>query len=326
MLSTGNGAWHPPYCNMADNDRFYYPYDRQSIVVIERCPPFNQPNHSMTSNTQSNRINLPPVWTVTLNHDHLNYLRTPMKQGASRLTAYMNLLTSVADRPTIQQPPYGQPICMEAGQGILSITELAERWKWARGTVRSFLDQLADHGLLTKQPLDRCSVITMTMTWPESEQLYDDTASASNGKLPQPLLDSIAAWFGERLTDDALLSAIGQISYEINSDDCGNSPHRSADVCYEMIRHLVHTSASQPTNLPSVPAASVKADIDRMFNHCLCGQWPLWLGFIKQARQTGLFHPSLVSTAGDGDPYNDCRGIFTSLLNRLDVTTGIESL
>ncbi len=83
---------------------------------------------------------------------------------------------------------YGRTFNLEAGQLVISITDLANRWDWARETVRKFLDRLETFKILSKSPLDRCSILTMNIEWLDSG--YESVISAPASYLEMPKLQS----------------------------------------------------------------------------------------------------------------------------------------
>lgn len=265
-------------------------------------------------------------WFVELNIDHLKFLCTPTKQGASRLASYMDLLASVAETDTFHQPLYGQPISLEAGQVVISITDLSDRWKWARETVRKYLDQLADFNLLTKVQLDRCSLITMTMTWEDVELTHGILDPSARFLIPKHLYDNIAKWIKEEMSKEELLASIED--FLLSEEIKGNSlmPYLATAIQYETIRQVVRITTLTETNVPTRMDAYSENLISRIFNDCLSGKWEEWLQFIEDAKRVKLFYPSVSEDSRDMSSYTVCRDIFVSLLNHLNVIRDSESL
>lgn len=131
------------------------------------------------------------LWNVRLTPEILDYLAVPTKFGASRLSAYLYLLHNVAETKTPYKPAYGQTFNLETGQLVISITDLADRWNWARETVRKFFDQLEVFGLLSKTPLDRCSLVTMTMDWQDAAYAPAFIMPQVPFMMPEPLADKM---------------------------------------------------------------------------------------------------------------------------------------
>lgn len=264
-------------------------------------------------------------WSVELNPDHLKFLITPMKQGASRLAAYTNLLASVAETATSYQPLYGQPISLEAGQVVISITDLSDRWKWARETVRKFLDQLADFNLLTKEQLDRCSLITMKMNWEESELTQGIIDPSARFLIPQELYDKIAMWISGELFKEDLLNSIEDFLLAEEINGASHLPYLSTAIQYEMIRQVVRISTSSEVDVPVKMDSYSESIIGRIFNDCISGKWEEWLQFIEEVKQGELFY-TFISTSSEASDastsYTDCRDLFVSLLIHLNVVAG----
>lgn len=123
---------------------------------------------SSFNNNSVSSIDVPDshTWTLTLTDRQLAFLLESTAQGVSRWEAYSDLLRLVLLKPTVVTVPYNEPITIWPGQLIASITELANRWKWSRITVRSFLEHLEQMELLHRCQLTRCSVITMSIVFP----------------------------------------------------------------------------------------------------------------------------------------------------------------
>lgn len=261
-------------------------------------------------------------WSVELTPQQIKFLCTPMKQGASRLAAYFSLLTGVVETTTSYQPLYGQAFNLEEGQTVISITDLSERWKWARETVRKFLDQLADFGLLTKEQLDRCSLITMKMNWEDAALTRGIQESNVCSLITQQLRDNISLWMNDALSTESLLEEIEDFLLTEEINGCPHMPLLSTAIQYETVRQLLHSTDSVETTVPKTMDAFSAELVSRIFNECLCGNWEEWLRFISTARRTELFHPSFYEDSGKASTppsYDHCRDLLVSLLYHLSV-------
>lgn len=96
----------------------------------------------MTKNKNNHQIPHTVTLRVRLTPKMLNHLAEPTTFRASKLDAYLNLLHDAAVATAIYESAYGQTVNPEAGQLVISITNLAKRWGWSRENVRKFLDQL----------------------------------------------------------------------------------------------------------------------------------------------------------------------------------------
>ena len=93
------------------------------------------------------------LWNVRLTPEIMDYLAIPTKFGASRLSAYLYLLHNVAETKTPYKPAYGQTFNLETGQLVISITDLADRWNWARGQCASSSTNLRFSGFCQRHLL-----------------------------------------------------------------------------------------------------------------------------------------------------------------------------
>lgn len=280
----------------------------------------------MTKTKQGKHITHTRRWSVQIDKDHMAYLCTPMKQGTPRLAAYMNLLASVAETSTLFHPPYGQPFYLEEGQVVISITDLSDRWKWARETVRKFLDKLAEFKLLTKEQLDRCSLITMKMTWEDDITLRGIIDSSTRFSLPQSVCDDIAEWICEEIDDSNLLKTIEETLILAELNECGPLPHVETAIQYEMIRQLVRISHPQEPILPTEMDSYSSELISRIFTDSFSGKWEGWLPFIRDIKNRSLLYLGESGLSDALSSYNNCRDSFIPLLKHLNVVEGTQTL
>lgn len=88
----------------------------------------------MIKNKNNHQIPHTGKWSVRLTPEMLTHLTEPTKFKASKLDAYLNLLEDAAVARTTYESAYGQTCSPEAGQLVISITNLAKRWHWSRDT------------------------------------------------------------------------------------------------------------------------------------------------------------------------------------------------
>lgn len=221
------------------------------------------------------------IWSVRLSPEILDYLAAPTKFGASRLSAYLYLLHNVAKTTTPYKPMYGRIFNLETGQLVISITDLADRWNWARETVRKFFDQLEAFGLLSKSQLDRCSLVTMTMDWTDTG--YDSVLIMPQMPfmIPEPLADKMDEWLNGDITDSELAETIGETLSSFDKENSDAYSHRSSALQYSLIRRMIGKWYDHRAGLPET-ADSYSIDcLGRIFNVCLSGNWSDWLRLLK---------------------------------------------
>lgn len=231
------------------------------------------------------------LWNVRLTPEILDYLAVPTKFGASRLSAYLYLLHNVAETKTPYKPAYGQTFNLETGQLVISITDLADRWNWARETVRKFFDQLEVFGLLSKTPLDRCSLVTMTMVWPDTAYAPAFIMPQVPFKVPEPLADKLDEWLDGNVTDSELVETIVETLESFDKEDDDAYSHKIISLQYSLIRQMIGKWHNRPAELPETADSCSIECLGRIFNVYLSGNWSNWLQLLK-GYSPGLAHES----------------------------------
>lgn len=220
-------------------------------------------------------------WSVRLTPEIMDYLSAPTKFGASRLSAYLHLLRSVAETTTVYKPTFGRTFGLEAGQLVISITDLADRWNWARETVRKFFDQMESFGLLTKSQLDRCSLITMTMEWLDAGYAPAFIMPSVPFAIPNVLAGKMDEWLDGDIADSELVEMIEESVADFENTDVNVSSHRISALQYSLIRQMVRKWQTDGT-VPSETADSYSIEcLRRIFTVCLSGNWSQWLRLLK---------------------------------------------
>lgn len=259
------------------------------------------------------------LWNVRLTPEILDYLAAPTKFGASRLSAYLYLLHNVAETTTPYKPAYGQTFNLETGQLVISITDLADRWNWARETVRKFFDQLEVFGLLSKTPLDRCSLVTMTMDWPDAAYAPAFIMPQLPFKVPKPLADKMDEWLNGDITDSEFVETLGETLESFDKKDDETYSHRISSLQYSLIRQMIGKWCNHPAELPETADSYSIECLGRIFKVCLSGNWSDWLRLLKG------YSPGLAPESHAGknskEPASitDARSALDEFFNRLKV-------
>lgn len=220
-------------------------------------------------------------WHVRLNPEIMDYLAAPTKFGTSRLSAYLYLLHNVAEAPAPYKPMYGQTFSLEAGQLVISITDLADHWNWARETVRKFLDQLEAFGLLSKSQLDRCSLITMTMEWADGGYASVFMMPQAPFNMPEQLSDKMDEWLNGNITDSGLVETLEET---VDSFDCTNEDaysHSVSALQYSLIRQMIGKWHGKEPLLPEIADSYTIDCLGRIISVCLSGNWADWIRLLK---------------------------------------------
>jgi len=258
-------------------------------------------------------------WSVRLTPEIMEYLSAPTKFGASRLSAYLHLLRSVAETTTVYKPTFGRTISLEAGQLVISITDLADRWNWARETVRKFFDQMESFGLLTKSQLDRCSLITMTMEWLDAGYAPAFIMPSVPFAVPNVLADKMDEWLDGDVADSELVEIIEESVADFENTDVNVSSHRISALQYSLIRQMVRKWQTDGTVPPETADSYSIECLGRIFTVCLSGNWSHWLRLLKG------YSPGINPDSGIGSitrepsSISDARAALNGLLLHLKV-------
>lgn len=221
------------------------------------------------------------LWSVRLTPEIMDYLSAPTKFGASRLNAYLYLLRSVAEMTTVYKPTFGRTFNLEAGQLVISITDLADRWNWARETVRKFFDRMESFGLLTKSQLDRCSLVTMTMEWTDAGYAPAFIMPSVPFAVPKVLADKMDEWLDGDIADIEFVEIIEETVADFGNTDVNMSPNTISALQYSLIRQMVRKWQASGTDLPETPDSYSIECLGRIFTVCLSGNWSHWLCLLK---------------------------------------------
>lgn len=259
------------------------------------------------------------LWNVRLTPEILDYLAAPTKFGASRLSAYLFLLHNVAETKTPYKPAYGQTFNLETGQLVISITDLADRWSWARETVRKFFDQLEVFGLLSKTPLDRCSLVTMSMDWSEAEHTPAFIMPQMPFKVPEPITGNMDEWLNGDICDSELVETIEETLNSFGKKDKAVCSHNISSIQYSLIRQMIGKWYENQPELPETADSYSIECIGRIFSVCLSDNWIDWLRLLK-GYSPGLGHEShAVSNSKEPTSITDARSALDGLFNHLKV-------
>lgn len=221
------------------------------------------------------------LWAVTLDRKALEYLRDSANKGISRLGAYIWLLTNCVKTRTSFKPPYGQSFYLEPSQIVISITDLGQKWQWARETVRSFLSNMESLGLLTKEQLDRCSLITMKIELCDSEPVGINTEDFGNMTFPEEVTGMIAEWLDGDATDAELLEKFEDFLNNVRDMEEKASSYRVIGLQYQLIRQLSHKWATSFPDIPTAPDVLGHSLLVQIFYQFLCGEWSTWLSLVR---------------------------------------------
>lgn len=280
----------------------------------------------MTKNKYNRQIQHSRTWQVHLTPEIMDYLSGPAKYGASRLSAYLYLLHNVAETATSYKPMFGQTINLETGQLVISITDLADRWNWARETVRKFFDQLEAFGLLSKFQLDRCSLITMSMDWSDAERTPAFIMPQIPHKVPESLSAKMDEWLNGDICDSELVETIEETLDSFDKADTADCSHKISSLQYSLIRQMIGKWYGYQSELPETADSYSIECLGRIFSVCLSGNWMDWLRLLK-GYSPGLAHESMPVRAGkEPSSLSDARSVLDGLFIHLKVDFIKESL
>lgn len=266
------------------------------------------------------------LWSVRLTPEIMDYLAAPTKFGASRLSAYLYLLHNVAETITPYKPMYGRTFNLETGQLVISITDLADKWNWARETVRKFFDQLESFGLLSKSQLDRCSLVTMTMEWTNAGYEPAFVMPQVPFRMPELLVGRMDEWLDGGITDSELVETIEETLESFDKKDNEACSHRISSLQYSLIRQMIVKWHNLPAEFHDTADSYSIECLGRIFKVCLSGNWSEWLRLLK-GYSPGLGHEtSVIRAAKETSSLSDARSALDGLFNHLKVDFIRDSL
>lgn len=219
-------------------------------------------------------------WSVRLTPEMLKHLTEPTKFRASKLDAYLNLLEDTAMAKATYESAYGQTFSPEAGQLVISITNLAKRWHWSRDTVRKFLDQLEALGMLSKTRIDRRALINMTVDCGDAKQSSVPQKPKISFKMPQQLVVTIDEWLSGIIDESELVDAIEETVASFDRTNEDTYAEKVIALQYSLIRQLISRWYVNPPVLPEIADSYSVSCLEHIFSVCLSGNWVEWLKFL----------------------------------------------
>lgn len=256
----------------------------------------------------------------------LNHLAEPTTFRTSKLEAYLNLLHDAAVATAIYESAYGQTVNPEAGQLVISITNLAKRWSWSRGAVRKFLDRLETLGMLSKAQVSGRTLITMTAE-------RDDAKHSTIPKKNQTTFDmavlvyyKIDEWLCGIIDDSELAEIIEDAvaSFDRSNEDAYSK--RITDFQYLLIRRLISERCANPPSISEDADSYSQVCLEHIFSECLSGNWAMWFKLLRVYCTDPNGRRELVENSTTPASILDARYAFDSLFNHLKVDFINDSL
>lgn len=235
----------------------------------------------MNENKNNHQIPHAGTLCVRLTPEMLNHLAEPTTFRASKLDAYLNLLHDAALATAIYESAYGQTVNPEAGQLVISITNLAKRWHWSRETVRKFLDQLEAVGMLSKTQVSGRILITMTTE-------RDDAKHSTIPNKPQTTFDmavllyyKIDEWLCGIIDDSELAGIIEDTVASFDRSNENAYSERITDFQYLLIRRVISEWCANPPAIPEDADSYSLVCLEHIFSECLSGNWAMWFKLLR---------------------------------------------
>lgn len=280
----------------------------------------------MNKNKNNHRIPHTGTLLVRITPEMLNHLAEPTTFRTSKLDAYLNLLHDAAVAIATYESAYGQTVNPDAGQLIISITNLAKRWGWSRGTVRKFIDQLEAVGMLSKTQVSGRTLITMTIerdnakhsTIPEKLQTTFDMAVLLYYKIDEWLCGII---------DDSELAGIIEdavASFDRSNEDAYSE--RITDFQYLLIRRLISERCANPPSISEDADSYSQVCLNHIFSECISSNWAMWFRLLRVYCTDPNGRRELVENSTIPASIVDARYALDSLFNHLKVDFINDSL
>lgn len=247
-------------------------------------------------------------FSVTLSDEALGYLSATPKHGASRIFAYHALLASCAIEQKTINLPFGGTTELLPNQSLISVTDLASKMDWSRQTARIFLDRLEEFGLIAKQQLDRCSVITMKLAKPTSDT-QDSITDGDTIHFPAFIKELVAEWSIGKYTDSELAEAIEMYIAETAGSGNGQvAVSLRRQILMGSIVDVVETVTAQPVSVNPTSISMISMVTDKFIERSqLPDGWRLWMGFMKESKRVAETSSSFANEDGNLADETLCR-------------------
>ncbi len=111
---------------------------------------------------------------LEITNEVLEYLRPTPTDPYTRLEAYFDLLQRAINYQA-RVTRIGRVFNLTPGEFVITITELADQWQWARRTVRKFIDRLCALGQLAVTNYLKCTqvdVISLRFRWADPKETF----------------------------------------------------------------------------------------------------------------------------------------------------------
>lgn len=280
----------------------------------------------MHKNKNNHQIPHTGTLCVTLTPEMLNHLAEPTTFRTSKLDAYLNLLHDAAVATAIYESAYGQTVNPEAGQLVISITNLAKRWGRSRGAVRMFLDQLETLGMLSKTQVSGRTLITMTAE-------RDDAKHSTIPEKPQTTFDmavllyyKIDEWLCGIIDDSELAGIIEDAVASLDRSNEDAYSERIIDFQYSLIRRLISKWCANPPVIPENADSYSLVCLEHIFSECLSGNWAMWFKLLRAYCTDPNGRLELVENSTTPASMVDAQYALDSLFNHLKVDFINDSL
>lgn len=277
-------------------------------------------------NKNNHRIPHTGTLLVRITPEMLNHLAEPTTFRTSKLDAYLNLLHDAAVATATYESAYGQTVNPDAGQLIISITNLAKRWGWSRGTVRKFIDQLEAVGMLSKTQVSGRTLITMTIERDNAKHSTIPKKLQTTFDMAVLLYYKIDEWLCGIIDDSELAGIIEDAVASFDHSNENAYSERITDFQYLLIRRVISEWCANPPAIPEVADSYSLVCLEHIFSECLSGNWAMWFKLLRVYCTDPNGRRELVENSTIPASIVDARYALDSLFNHLKVDFINDSL
>lgn len=249
----------------------------------------------------------------------LNHLAGPTTFRTSKLDAYLNLLHDAAVATAIYESAYGQTVNPEAGQLVISITNLAKRWGWSRGDVRKFLDQIETLGMRSKTQVSGRTLITMTAERNDAKHSTVPKKLQTTFDMAVLLYYKIDEWLCGIIDDSELAGIIEDAVASFDQSNENAYSERITDFQYLLIRRLISKWYVNSPSIPEVADSYSLVYLEHIFSECLSGNWTMWFKLLRAYCPDPNGRLELVENSTTPASMVDARYALDRLFNHLKV-------
>lgn len=122
-----------------------------------------------------------PACIITAGKELFDFLKEKGEKKKTRLEAFCEIMEKCQRQYVSPAIPGNSERC-EASQCAVTVTELAESWKWHRETVRIFLRHLEEMGIISMEHFSKYFIMTLRASGMSDTPVTSDMSGTTDSK------------------------------------------------------------------------------------------------------------------------------------------------